>query len=376
MTFAGYFLITSRQGSAIPTYFLALTGLVGMFFSPIHVLKQIYVSRTLRVLVFFLLYLVLSLTWYEGSGDTTGVLKSVLIDAIVLFFACVAFLHVKRDIDLTKLAIVLVLLGASIAALVLLLIEILKLPLTYTGAWNVWGVAAIAFGFAFLVSVTCALRYRATWEGILFSTVALLCFGVIVLINSPIVYFGLLAALVSLSFAALWEARFQRQSLFWVFLSGVLMILSLQVFNELMEEKRSAIWASTLDSLFDGKLIVGAGYPTISAPITNCVDAEAFASINGSCVFDHPHNMFVSTIYQLGLSGFLILFVLYLVALGGLFESRIEHRWLLGGSLVYAGAVFLFEGQMLVSNMNYVWLIFWLPIFLIVREESRLSSFG
>jgi len=70
----------------------------------------------------------------------------------------------------------------------------------------------------------------------------------------------------------------------------------------------------------------------------------------------------------------LILFALYLVALGVLFEKRIEQRWLLGGSLMYAGAVFLFDGQMLVANMDYVWLIFWLPLFLIIREECLQTS--
>ena len=90
---------------------------------------------------------------------------------------------------------------------------------------------------------------------------------------------------------------------------------------------------------------------------------------SAGCSFDHPHNLFVSLIYQLGLLGFMLFFVLYLVALGGLFERHSEQRWLLGGCLIYAGAIFMFDGQMLVANMNFVWLIFWLPMFLVMREE-------
>ena len=122
-------------------------------------------------------------------------------------------------------------------------------------------------------------------------------------------------------------------------------------------------------------MFFGAGYSASSVPNIICANSESAGSGgDAGCGFQHPHNLFVSLIYQLGLVGFLILFALYLVALSGLFERRSEQRWLLGGCLFYAGGIFMFDGYLLVANMDFVWLIFWLPLFLIMREEFMADS--
>jgi hypothetical protein len=360
LVFAGYFLITTRQGSAIPTYFLALTGLVGLAASP-GLLLLLLRSWTFVLTASLLTYIALSMSWLPLDTSSTKVWAGGT-DVIVLLFAATAFAVVRREVNLAGEALKWLLVGATLSASILLLIEVGGFNLDYLGSWNVRNVASIAFGFVFLVSVSYAMQYKDRLNSIGYAAASLFSLAAVLLLESPVVFFGLLAALTAVSFAALWETRYQRMSLLWVGLSAVLMILVLQVFGSLIEEQRSAIWASTVDKIFENSLFFGVGYSVQPLPLGNC-------SLGGECQYQHPHNLFVSTIHQLGLVGFLLLFTLYLVALSSLFERKSPNRWALGGCLFYSAAVFMFDGQQLVANMNFVWLIFWLPIFLVIREE-------
>ena len=336
---------------------------------PALTLKRLAKTKTFLIFVVFLGYLMTSMLWNAGVMENTKTFSSVALDVVVLLFVCIAFLQVRKDLDLTDIAMSLTILGAGVSASILLIAELTDFNLARAGAWNVWSVAAIAYGFSAVVATYYAVTFRRTYISLAYGSIALVSLAAVMLIHSQVVFFGSLLALVSLSFAALWESRFRRESIVWAVGCMLLMILVLVVFNELMEEKRSAIWASTVDAMFHEGLMFGAGYPSVSTPVVSCAEVASQIPINGSCVFQHPHNLFVSTIYQLGLFGFLILFSFYLLALSVLFEQSSKNRMLLGGCLSYGGAIFMFDGQLLVANMNYVWLLFWLPMFLIVREE-------
>lgn len=371
--FAGYFLITTRHGSAIPAYFLSLTGLVSCIFSPVVSFRRLRNSHSFSIFFIILLYILISLAWYSPESGMGMDLQSIAVDLVVLCFVATAFLHIPQKVNLTRIVMVSVLSTATISALILLLNELLNLNLDPVGAWNVRSVAAIAFGFVLLIALNYSIKYRMTMQGILHAFVAVISLATVLLLESSVVFFALLVALTALSFAALWESSFIRQSLLWVFLSGILMVAVLQMFNVLVEEKRPDVWESTLAASFDDGLMFGLGYSALSTPNIDCEEVEVIR-MGILCTFQHPHNLFVSVIYQLGLVGFLVLFALYLVALGGLFERRSEQRWLLGGALFYSAAIFMFDGSLIVANMDFVWLIFWLPIFLIMREEFMADS--
>jgi O-antigen ligase len=369
LAFAGYFIITTRQGSAIPTYFLALTGLVGILVNPLEKFDRLRSSRSFGIFFVLVIYILLSLIWHSIGLNSSNETRAALIDLIVLFFAAIAFSHVREDINLTRIVMICLLVGSSVSATSLILIEVFNFNLNHTGAWNVWSVAAIAYGFSLIISSYFSILHRANFQGAIFAFIAMLHLAALLLVGSHVVFFGLLVALVSLSFAALWESRFRRQSVFWILLCCTLLASVLYVLDILMEQKRSEIWTSTLEAIFDGNLMLGAGYSDANSPRLTCSATESVGKYAHVCAFEHPHNLFVSTIFQLGLVGFLAVFYLYLVAFGSLFEHRSAHRWLLGGCLCFSAAIFMFDGQPLVADMNYVWLIFWLPLFLIMREE-------
>lgn len=365
LSFAGYFLLSTRQSSTLPTYFWALLSFIMICRIPHDSLRQVKASSTLMLLLVWLAYVLLSLIFSSPSSTTL----SIILDIVVLVLVSISFLHMPKRLDVVNLLCSTLLVSGGASALVLLLSEVGGIEIIELGTWNVASVGSIAFGFLVLLAFSLAVKDRKGPRGILCASVALVCLAAVFHLDSHAVFFALLVSLTALSFFAVWEYRKNKLSIPLVMLSGSLMILALQVFNVLVEEQRMDIWAATISASFDGELVLGAGYAG-HLPSSLLCDA-AQVSEGHNCEFQHPHNLFASVVYQLGIVGLLGLMGLYVAALGSLFERKSSYRWLIGGCLFYSAAIFMFDGSRIVSNMDFVWLVFWLPIFFVIMEEAR-----
>jgi ACR3 family arsenite efflux pump ArsB len=59
------------------------------------------------------------------------------------------------------------------------------------------------------------------------------------------------------------------------------------------------------------------------------------------------------------------------VGISSALESDKEEKWLVFAMLSYCAIIFLFDGDQLVSKLDFVWLIFWLPVALAIYLEAR-----
>lgn len=119
---------------------------------------------------------------------------------------------------------------------------------------------------------------------------------------------------------------------------------------------REIIWQYTLSENID-HILIGNGYQTESVMI-----------INSLLTVNHPHSLFVSTIYYTGLIGFSLL---VLVISRCIMNEKSSTGLIL---LMYSFVVFSVDGNQLVDKNQLVWLLFWLPIALTMKRSYSINS--
>ena len=114
---------------------------------------------------------------------------------------------------------------------------------------------------------------------------------------------------------------------------------------------RPDIWISALARIVDGGLWFGLGINTPdSIPV-------------GDLVFDHPHSLYISILWQGGLLGLLLFAVLVIWTLLGLIRNYDHNDAKLGLSLFSVALTgYILDGHELIDKVSDVWFLFWLPV--------------
>ena len=90
--------------------------------------------------------------------------------------------------------------------------------------------------------------------------------------------------------------------------------------------------------------------------------------------FQHAHSIYVSTFFYGGVIGLLALLgFLGLCAGRSLRANSSEIQALATMMLLYGVTVLLFDGDRILTKVDYIWMVFWLPIamVLVADQENR-----
>ncbi|MBD3645980.1 MAG: O-antigen ligase family protein [Pseudomonadales bacterium] len=134
---------------------------------------------------------------------------------------------------------------------------------------------------------------------------------------------------------------------------------------------RPEIWSTFWNKIITGNTLFGAG-------------ANAGSEIQpGPYVFDHPHNIYVATLYYGGVIGLLLLLAMLAFAIYGALQLRDpSQRNLILTCLTFSLIALAFDGDRLLVKVDYSWVLFWLPLAMVLsvrpyegnRQETSTSK--
>ena len=119
-------------------------------------------------------------------------------------------------------------------------------------------------------------------------------------------------------------------------------------------------WSSVLDLIYNERVAFGFGIRSRPEFHVDCDLTLAAAAAD--CAWRHPHNLYVSTMFYGGVFGIGGLILLMMISTGATLESNHPARWLTLSLLTYGFAVLMFDGNRLISKIDFIWLVFWLPL--------------
>ena len=118
--------------------------------------------------------------------------------------------------------------------------------------------------------------------------------------------------------------------------------------------------------------MLGRGIEVEFQPTPYCVEEEAGTGNSDQCIADHVHSIYVSTLHHGGLVGFALLVLVLLLAASDVVElPHGEARTVALVVLAYGMTVLLFDGQTIIRKVDFIWLLYWLPLALVGGLHSR-----
>ena len=80
-------------------------------------------------------------------------------------------------------------------------------------------------------------------------------------------------------------------------------------------------------------------------------------------LFEHPHSIYLSTLFYGGIIGLGLLLALIAKSYVILFRAQAgEPRGIALACLTFGAVSLLFDGDYLLDKIDYVWLVLWLPV--------------
>ncbi|MBV1877974.1 MAG: hypothetical protein KUG79_10065 [Pseudomonadales bacterium] len=368
--FAGYYLLPSAQANNFPTYFSSLVTIYFILFIRQHTAK-IFHSLVFLLSALIVLYLASSGLWssdYEQHDIVSLLGNSALVMCLLLSLQIVkgaVFTGARPLLSAWVLAATVSAAIYLIQSLTLATTDNILLPI---GRWNTAAVASIGYGLGLVIS--CFLISQTQHYQRLFW---LICTGLLFFaclkLETGYVWFALICALTILSFGKILQLRESPLVIIWMLVSVLLIAALVLTFDTVLDSNRQLIWHSVMDTIYMTNPAIGKGILTQVSPQVDCGSAASILSNFADCSFKHPHNLFVATTYYGGIVALALLLMLYLTAISVLVESSDINRWLIMSMLGYGAAIFIFDGDQLVGKINFVWLVFWLPIGLTIALE-------
>lgn len=387
VSLAGFFLFPSGKINNFPTYLVVLICLAHVCLWP-RDLKLIVRSRVGGIGQALLAYLLLATLLSTSLDEAVEAGKYALLISPFLF---ALQLCVHRLVGFASWLSRLVVLSGLISALhVLVGGEFWGVEVPW-GRLRVANIAAIAYGlagvfaFATFLSVfdnrkgddrgaeanspgsTVVRRITAGfWAG---STAVL--FWAAARFAENYILFGVVTASLVVCIAFAWSQRFTPRVTLWLPVIAVMLGVQMTVFSSVAETERAVIWHAVTDRVFEQGSILGAGLQDAVHPVVGC-DSTMLTGSFDDCRVDHPHSIYVSTLHHGGVPGLGLLVLLLLVSLSEILEAPAsELRNVALVTLVFGATVLMFDGSSVVQKIDFVWLLFWLPVGLASGIESR-----
>ena len=392
LTLIWFYLGHSNGGNNIPTYLLAVTIL---FWSALrrNSIQAIRESSVLSSSLLLLGYLALSGLWTPGwtwralislVGNT--LLVTCFVVALVLsarHWSAGPATDLKRQGFLTWLTLILVCacFVSSSASLHLhyLFPDYRPLPepsrLVAMGRLDNPVVASLAYGFALVLLLhLCLWKSRRAIP--VWISLGLPAGFAIWLTETRGVYMGLGVALISLLLDRL-GFRVDRTLLVALLLSLTVVatiFIAYPLLPWLLDwalprgtSMRLEIWSTAIASISEQHLLFGKG------------QLDPGHLTYESLTFLHPHSLLVSTLYFGGLLGLTLLLLTMGITIRQLLLARHdEQRSLAIGLVTFSYSVLLLDGAEVLTKVDFLWLIFWLPVSItaVLELERKAASRG
>lgn len=127
---------------------------------------------------------------------------------------------------------------------------------------------------------------------------------------------------------------------------------------------RPEIWRAALQAVGEGSLLFGKG------------QLDPGRLTHGELTFLHPHSLPISALYFGGLVGLALLLGLVVAVVRSLLAAAPgQLRGLALGLVVFSFSVLLLDGKSVLTRVNFIWMLFWLPVAITavlptVRDEA------
>jgi hypothetical protein len=324
-------------------------------------LRTLKVDWALIVLTtLFLVYMALSVAW---SSSDERVIKS-LAEALLVFTFCLSIpISLTRFHWFLNTLVVLVILAAMVNCgysiyLHFALPDYQPLPeprLYSLGRLSNPVVGALSYGFATVLAAYMILREERWITKVAYTVAALLFIWAIVLTGSRGVYLAL-AAGVSVGVFLRYLGNLKIQLLGVVFTLAFLALIAYLFLGSEMLFKRALsfrpeIWTEFIARTIAGNIWVGVGMTTDSTFQLP------------ELLIKHPHSVLVSTFYYGGTIGLLTYLVIIVKSILALQQHKASNLRLLGTMLLVFGlTATLLDGDEIVTKVNYLWLLIWIPV--------------
>ncbi len=371
LTIAAFFLAENGKINSFPTYF------VGVLFIVLLVLDRSLIRfvdlRMLAGTAGLLGYLGISSLWSDNGGVTTMLLYLAYMTLIVSFLYSVLFLQV-RFAAFSRYFIWFTILAATVSVSISIQLnyafpEFQPLPedrLFAFGRLNNPVVSALSYGMVVVLALHMLIQGRDTSERVLSGLCMMALLTGVVLTGTRSVWAGLLAA--ALYSIAVYLPGTRTRKLLASFLlllavSGILLfIFGWEELARRSASFRPEIWRGLIEQTLSVNWLLGNGIASDSSFQYEMLE------------FQHAHSIYVSTFFYGGVIGLLALLGFIGLCAGRLLRANSsEIQALATMMLLYGVTVLLFDGDRILTKVDYIWMVFWLPIamVLVADQENR-----
>ena len=358
LIFLGVLLLSSQSAASYPAYLLGLAMLLG-----IRAWRDVFQQPYVWVLLGLVVYLILSTLWstpFEMRAVATFSVRGLLLFLFVIAVAECQSVGPLRNWLGRALP-----LAASLAAIAAMVVFVASgeyqkgEQLKGLGQLDNSIIAALIFGAALIFVVDLMIAERS----VLWKMIGGMC---ACLLAAAIYYCGSRNAWFSVSAGGgvyLLSHYFGDRRRFITGVASLgtiaLALIGALVMNETTralllprgDSYRPDIWASALDQVMAGNLWFGLGIGTS--------DQISAAGL----LFDHPHSLYLSVLFQGGMIGFSLFIALICWTIKGLLDHfEAEAAKLAMGLFVVALTGYVLDGHELIDKASDTWLIFWLPV--------------
>lgn len=365
LSISAYFLAENGRINNFPTYLIALFILAILFLSRSLAL-ELSRLKPIRSSALLLGYLAISTLWSENIS-LRDVLASFADVFLLLSFLCAIIICNNVYIRFTPLLISFVIFAASVSAVysitLYLTLDYRPLPedrLYALGRLHNPVVSSLSYGIASVFAFCNFLSASESYKKLGWVVLLGFLLSAIYLTGSRGVLIGLaFASIISIS-SQLGLSKKQTIIFFGVFLGTILLILItlyLQfaaLFSDLFPRAysfRPEIWLTIMNSILEHNLLFGFGYLATGSISSNNIE------------FMHAHSIYLSTFYYGGLIGLILLAYVITSVITAISRSNSNDlRTLAISGFLFAVTALIVDGDRLLSKIDYIWLVFWLPV--------------
>lgn len=374
LAMCAYFLAANGRINNFPTYLIAVIIVVILPLTrPLTLaLSRLRIIRTSTLL---LIYLAISTLWSE-----TVSLREVLVsfaDALLLLsFLCAIVICNDIYRKFTPLLLSIVILAACVSAVysivLYLSLDYQPLPedrLYALGRLHNPVVGALSYGIATVLAFCKFLSTTDPYK----KQGWLILLGILL---SAIYLTGSKGVLIGLTFAAVLSISLQfglsrkQMIVFLGVLLGAISVIIITLYLEFAAvfdvlfpravSFRPEIWLTVIKSTFEHNLLFGFGYLATGSLSINNIE------------FMHAHSIYLATFYYGGLVGLMLLIYLITIVFKAVHREPFTDLHMIASSgFLFAITTLIVDGDRLLLKIDYIWLVFWLPIALATIIEFK-----
>jgi O-antigen ligase len=376
LTIAAFFLSESGRVNNFPTY------VVGILFIVLLVLDRSVVRHfdvpLMTGIVGLLVYLSVSALWADNGSFTAMLLQLGYSALIVSFVYSVLMLHMHYP-AFSRFLIWFTVLAAVVSATYSVQLHyalpdyqpLLEDRLVALGRLHNPVIGALSYGMAIVMALYLMIRGGEHNDRFL-SGCCVTALGIgVALTYTRSVWVGISIAVLYAIARYLPGPKARKVLAAGIFLMVIVsMIVAHFGWDELIKRStsfRPEIWGELISRTLQTNWFLGHGITSNSSVAHSSYEHGVFS-------FHHAHSVYVATFFYGGILGLLGLCALLIILGQRLNLARgSELRDLTSMMLLYAVAVMFFDGDRLLEKVDYLWVVFWLPVALtlIVDQQRR-----